>query len=276
MSILESLNLFNKSVRSQSKLELEFRFHTIHQKSVFENIYNSLLENGFERDFEKHLLKICFSNHKDYMNCETDSVENIRSEILGLSNIQGFCNTNTMSEDTTHIKKTRMSSTTNKEYGFKTVLCKEIPCSEYEINHLESRFKKTPKTFRLMNRLSLRHKDMPGLVVDMSIVKMKMNVSNMTNSGIFEASEQYEIEIELEEHDKPIEDMDLLSNHLKKTIKYILCGKYDTNFPISDLLKQNVLTEYKNLFSQSKYANFIGLLIYITKSKFVIGVCSLH
>jgi len=67
-----------------------------------------------------------------------------------------------------------------------------------------------------MNRLSLRHKDMPGLVVDMSIVKMKMNVSNMTNSGIFEASEQYEIEIELEEHDKPIEDMDLLSNHLKK------------------------------------------------------------
>jgi len=105
MSILESLNLFNKSVRSQSKLELEFRFHTIHHKSVFENIYNSLLENGFERDFEKHLLKICFSNHKDYMNCETDSVENIRSEILGLSNIQGFCNTNTMSEDTTHIKK---------------------------------------------------------------------------------------------------------------------------------------------------------------------------
>jgi len=98
---------------------------------------------------------------------------------------------------------------------------KKIPCSEYEINHLESRFKKTPKTFRLMNRLSLRHKDMPGLVVDMSIVKMKMNVSNMTNSGIFEASEQYEIEIELEEHDKPIEDMDLLSNHLKKNDKNI-------------------------------------------------------
>lgn len=258
MSILESLNYFNKSVRSQSKLELEFRFNTIHQKSVFENIYNILLENGFERDYEKHLLKICFSNNKDYMNCETDSVENIRSEILGLSNIQGFCNTNTMSEDTIHIKKTRISSTTNKEYGFKTVLCKEIPCSEYEINNLESKFKKTPKTFRLMNRLSLRHENMPGLVVDMSIVKMKMNVSNMTNSGIFEASEQYEIEIELEEHDKQIEDIDLLSNHLKKTIKYILCGKYDTNFPISELLKQNVLTEYKNLFSQSKYANFIG------------------
>ena len=44
MSILESLNYFNKSVRSQSKLELEFRFNTIHQKSVFENIYNILLE----------------------------------------------------------------------------------------------------------------------------------------------------------------------------------------------------------------------------------------
>jgi len=62
MSILESLNLFNKSVRSQSKLELEFRFHTIHQKSVFENIYNSLLENGFERDFEAFIKNLFFQS----------------------------------------------------------------------------------------------------------------------------------------------------------------------------------------------------------------------
>jgi hypothetical protein len=260
MSIIETLNIFNKTVLSQSNLELEVRFNFIKNKSDFENIYNTLLKYGFKRDFEKHILKICFSDKRksEYMDCETDSSENIRSEIQGLNHIKDFCTTETMPNETTHIKKTKLSSVNNKDYGFKIVICKEIPCSEYEIKTLQDKFKKYRKTFRLMNRLTLKHPDMPGILIDMSIVKMKTNVSKMGQSGIFESMEIYEIEIEIEEHDKPIENLDIISNYIKKTIKYILCGKNDTNFPISEKIKQETLNEYKNLFSTSKYASFIG------------------
>lgn len=255
MSIIESLNLFNKTIRSQSNLELELRFNTIKNKSDFENIYNTLLEYGFKRDREKYLLKICSSNG---VNCETDFAENIRSEILGLDDIKEFCNSNMMPQKTTHMKKTKLSTLTNKDYGFKIVLSKEIPCTEYEINTIEAKFKKTQKTFRLMNRLSLKHKDMPGLVIDMSIVKMKQNVTKLNDSGIFDMPEQYELEIELEEHSKPLDHIDTLNGNIKKIVKYILCGKQDSNFPISEIDKQNILNEYKNLFTTSKYASFIG------------------
>ena len=260
MSINKSVLNFNEKVMSQKNLELEIRFNSIKNKNEFDNIYNTLLQYGFRRDFEKHILKICFSDKKmsKFMNCEIDSNENIRSDILGLSNIKEFCMTNIIPQETTHMKKKRISSETNTDYGFKTVLCQETPCSEYEIKTIESNFNKSNKTFRLMNRLTLKHKDMPGFVIDMSIVKMKTNVSKMSKSGIFESIEIYEIEIELEEHDKPIDNVDIISNYIKKTIKYILCGKNDTNFPITEKDKENTLNEYKNLFSTSKYPSFIG------------------
>jgi len=257
MTIIESLNLFNKTVLSQSNLELEVRFNSIKNKSDFENVYNTLLQYGFKRDVEKHILKICLSDKSDYMNCETDSVENIRSEIVGLNSIKEFCTTETIPPDTTHMKKTKLSSVQNKDFGFKMVLSKETPCSEYEITNIETKFKKFRKTFRLMNRLTLRHANMPGVLIDMSIVKMKTNVSKMGNSGIFETSELYEIEIELEEHNKPIEPL-AVAQYIKKIVKYILCGKNDTSFPITEPTKQSVLNEYKNLFTTSKYVSFIG------------------
>jgi len=260
MSIKQSLIHFNEKVTSQKNLELEVRFQSIKNKNEFDNIYNTLLQYGFKREAEKHILKICFSDKQKskYMNCETDSAENIRSDIVGLNNIKEFCMTNNIPLETTHIKKKKLWSETNKDYGFKNVLCQESPCSEFEIKTIETEFNKSSKTFRLMNRLTLKNKDMPGFVIDMSIVKMKTNVTKMTKSGIFESIEIYEIEIEVDEHNEKIINVDDLTNSIKKTIKYILSGKNDTNFPITEKEKENTLNEYKNLFSSSKYASFIG------------------
>ena len=260
MSIKQSLIHFNEKVTSQKNLELEVRFQSIKNKNEFDNIYNTLLQYGFTRDAEKHILKICFSDKQKskYMNCETDSTENIRSDIIGLNNIKEFCITNNIPEETSHIKKKKIVSETNKDYGFKNVLCQETPCSEFEIKTIETEFNKSKKTFRLMNRLTLKNKDMPGFVIDMSIVKMKTNVTKMSKSGIFESNEIYEIEIEIDEHNEKIINIDDLTNYIKKTIKYILSGKNDTNFPITEKEKENTLNEYKNLFSTSKYPAFIG------------------
>ena len=134
MTIIENLNLFNKTVLSQSNLELEVRFNSIKNKSDFENVYNTLLHYGFKRDVEKHILKICLSDKSDYMNCETDSVENIRSEIVGLNSIKDFCMTETIPPDTSHMKKTKLSSVQNKDFGFKIVLSKYgIVLSKFKI-----------------------------------------------------------------------------------------------------------------------------------------------
>ena len=54
MSIIETLNIFNKTVLSQSNLELEVRFNFIKNKSDFENIYNTLLKYLLIKSFQIH------------------------------------------------------------------------------------------------------------------------------------------------------------------------------------------------------------------------------
>ena len=51
MSIQKSLIHFNEKVTSLKNLELEVRFNSIKNKNEFENVYNTLLQYGFVRDF---------------------------------------------------------------------------------------------------------------------------------------------------------------------------------------------------------------------------------
>ena len=261
MSIIQSLNEYNEMVESQQPLELEVRFKYTKNKSEFENIYNTLLHYGFKRDEEKHILKSCFYNDTykgKYMNCETDAKENMRSEIVGLADIKGFCSSNILPDITTHIKKRKIHGVDNTNYDFKIAISKEINCTDLEIKDIFDKWTRTKKTFRLMTRLTLKHDDMPGLVVDLSIVKMKKNSIKLSDSGIFGLDETYEIEIEIDNHTTKVSDVTTLAGYIKKTIKYILCGKNDTYFPISETIKTKVLNEYRSLYTSSKYASFIG------------------
>jgi len=67
-----------------------------------------------------------------------------------------------------------------------------------------------------MTRLTLQHPNMPGFIIDMSIVKMRHNALHFKDSGVFEEQELYEIELELNDHYKPIQDVSKMSEHIKK------------------------------------------------------------
>jgi len=249
MSVVESLKKFNELVTSHQPLELEFRLSTTN-KSDFERIYNQLLHYGFQRTAEKHLLKSTFSKPNDILH-------NIRSEIEGLSNIKALCDNNILPESTVHIKKENLYKK-ETDYNMTINICKELPVSKTTIEEVYSKWKTTKKTFRLMTRLTLHNPSMPGMVVDMSIVKMKHNALHFKNSGVFEEAEIYEIEVETTEHSNVVQPITPLAEDIKKVIKYILCGKDDTSFPISEQIKTTILNEYKGLFTQSKYIPFIG------------------
>ncbi|ADX05869.1 putative mRNA capping enzyme [Organic Lake phycodnavirus 1] len=249
MSVIESLKKFNELVTSHQPLEIEFRLST-KNKSEFEHIYNELLHYGFERSAEKHLLKASF-------NKTNDMLDKVRCEVEGLSNIKALCETNVLPENTQHIKKENLYRKKN-DYNMNLNISKEVPMNKTVIDEIYSKWKNTKKTFRLMTRLTLQHPNMPGFIIDMSIVKMRHNALHFKDSGVFEEQELYEIELELNDHYKPIQDVSKMSEHIKKTIKYILSGKDDTSFPISEKIKNDVLNEYKSLFTQSKYIPFIG------------------
>lgn len=249
MSILESLQKFNEMVTTHQPLELELRLNT-KNKSEFERIYSELLHYGFRRDAEKHILKSTFYK-------PTETTQFVRSEIEGLANIKAFCNNNILPENTVHIKKENMYKTTT-DYAMNIIMCKELPVSKSTIEEVYSNWKGSKKTFRLMTRLTLTHPAMPGLFVDMSIVKMKQNALNFSECGIFEQDEIYEVELEVAEKNKKLDTITELANDIKKTIKYILCGKDDTSFPITEKVKRSVLNEYKSLFTTSNYIPFIG------------------
>ena len=252
MSVKESLIEFNKQVLSNSPLELEVRFASFSDKNTFERIYTSLTHYGFTKKAEQHTLK-CIP--------ENTEIANIRCEINELPNIKSYCDSNILPDNTIFMKKTSIIKGKYNEYAFKTTMSKETPALKHEIDTIYTKWGSIwkNKTYRLMNRITLVHETMVGFRVDMSIVKMKTKVNHFSTSGILEDNEQYEIEIEIDNNTEQIKDIDILEKNMKKTIKYILCGLDDSNFPITIKDKSDVLNEYKSLYGSTKrFASFIG------------------
>ena len=101
-----------------------------------------------------------------------------------------------------------------------------------------------------MNRVRLTHPDYP-VFVDCSIVKSSKRkgykmISEYTiqESNLFGNPEGYEIEIEMDNSKK---NMDDVAGKLKKVIKYVLSGIQESNYPIGYSEMNSVLKGYMNL-----------------------------
>jgi hypothetical protein len=117
----------------------------------------------------------------------------------------------------------------------------------------------TDKSFRYMNRVTMGHPSMLGVIVDLSVVKSikkkdgLLKEKEFSLSKIFEEPDEYEIEVEL----KPekigklnAESFTKLVNDLKKTIKYISSGFQSSNFPIPNNEQDKICYEYYSLFGR--------------------------
>ena len=198
-----------------------------------------------------------------------------RCEIYGLRDIQQYCKTNDWSlcSTTRFVKKSLVSGTKgnisdfySNEYGFKLSLRDEhsVPGTEIHtdpyLKYMKTHWNDYDKAYRQLNRTSFS--TLGGLVtVDLSIVKSSTKTDTtqfvyfkeLNSSGLYESMETFEIEIEfnnqnIAENYKTSNDIYTYTTntiiHVREVINIVLCGLYQTAFPITKTEMKYVLIDY--------------------------------
>ena len=130
------------------------------------------------------------------------------------------------------------------------------------IQGLHDTWQDSKKTFRYINRITYR-KDGEPYKIDLSVVKSNNSdkrrrmipTYRVDESGVFDNTEGYEIEIEMLPRYElgAYNDVGLLESALKTGIKTVLAGLQESNYPISYDEQDSVKQEYVKLFKGSDY-----------------------
>tara|TARA_Y100000389_G_scaffold193937_1_gene223307 strand:+ start:16616 stop:19975 length:3360 start_codon:yes stop_codon:yes gene_type:complete len=272
------INNFNK-FKENEMFEFEVRFGTKKIRQItridFYNVIKSLLNNDFVLDSEEYNLRIILD----------DSNSNLRTNIKGLNDIQKYCKTNNISniddnnleflEKNYHYNDGEKCLYDFDDYNFR--ISQQIETvynkTNEKVKDILINWPSRKKIFRFMKRFVFKNNRFPFLL-HLSIVKMSNKNSNersfinIKDADVFNSNEIYEIEIEFINSQikiskkKDYSDIILL---LKETIKYVLIGLQQTNYPISLSESNNIIEEYltlikKNTPSSSNYSSrdFIG------------------
>ena len=243
--------------------ELEIRFGTRGKfitKHQYDNVLKKLQSVGFYlvNNEGLHLLRIM--NQYDP---NIKQISNIRTEIRNLENIQYYCKHNRVPEQKDAVifqKKFNMKENNNpvkpfdnNDFNFRVSFQIEdnIYYNSTLISNLLERWEQIPKSYRFMNRVELKHHELP-FICHLSIVKSSKKLKNgsyvyeknIRNVDLFNKRETYEIEIEID-HEKLTRfsskiDFETLISNMKKMIKYVLCGLQNTNtlYPIINKIKK--------------------------------------
>jgi len=269
--------------------ELEIRFGTNHKlsrpitKIDYDNVVKQLYAYGFvpENSDGTQLLRIAC----EYMDPRTGmtKMSNIRAEIVGSDLIQEYCRTNSLqrvidmpstvfnklkfTQKTTAIDKAgvmikrldmddfnfRVSFQTEQDYNIQSNVTRNIL----------SKWTDSKKMFRSMNRTRFRHPEFP-IFADLSIVKMpkrtnKVAIPHYTiqESGVFNNSEQYEVELEIDNMrvgtGSAFNSAPKLMDALRKCIRIVLSGLQGTKYPISYVERDTILQSYMRVVNGEAY-----------------------
>ena len=236
--------------------ELEIRFGNKNTEKITKNRFDSTIQYLLSKNFS-------FENSGvTYLNI---SVDNIRMNINNAINIQKFCNTNQLPDDSAYVKKIQYlindkpAIVNYDDFNFRISYSKEtnLDVKDELINALKSNWMISKKNFRLINRYTLIHPDYP-VKIDLSIVRDAYN-TNVRDSNIFKSTQKYEIEIEI---NNTIQQLEQLNSVIFKVSKYILCGLQNTNFPVSYNELKDIGKKYLELIgvvgNEITPTNFIG------------------
>jgi mRNA (guanine-N7-)-methyltransferase len=284
----------NPLYRNDGKInELEVRFGTNTKlakpisKIDYDNVIKKIYAAGFTTDNNDGLQILRIQN--EYIDVRTGftKVSNIRAEIVGLDLIQEYCKSNNIQKI---LSMTSSINAANYKVKFtqKTPPTKDgvnvRPVDFYDFNfrvsyQLEQDF--TPvsniaktiiqkwsdskKLFRLLNRVRFSHPDYP-FFVDVSIVKGNKKVAGskvpipqytIQDAGVFENTESYEVEIELDNTrigiSTPYDTRDKLLAIIRKGIRLILGAIQGSNYPISFEEKETVLQSMMKTIHGKEY-----------------------
>ena len=283
-----SLAYMNSQDTRYSYTEMEVKFGTRGIKPLtkidYDNVVKKLLANGWHPTNPEglYLLRI----QPEFLDARTGqyktsgNFDRFRIEIDGFTHTQNYCKTNSIQFVN---DKNPSSIKINRKTPVKVSKDKDeiIPSANFDdfnfrvsINNEETisktgkigqdvfeNWNKTKKVFRYLNRVTFVHTDYP-FKIDISIVKSStkndrgwmIQTYNIDESNVFNNSESYEIEIEVEKNAKQkYRTPSDLSNALQKTITQVLSGLQKTNFPISYPEQRNVLQNYHKLLFEEEY-----------------------
>ena len=269
-------------------VEMEVRFGTRGRTKIFKQDYDEvvkrLLSAGFVKENEQDLLRI--NNQYTDVRKGITKMSNVRTELTGLATIQQYCRTNSLSdvaEGSGGIGFTqKMGFGGNSgtgvvikpvdfdDFNFRIALQteKSLTRTSGMIRELLDEWGNKKKTFRYLNRVTLKHPDHP-FKVDMSIVKTSsmgksgygnrlqaVPVYNIAESNVFQNAEEYEIEIEVdnaEVHQNPTlyGTPETLYGAMRKGIHLILAGLQRTNYPVSYNERDEVILQYMKMVNGS-------------------------
>ena len=250
--------------------ELEVRFGTKKIKSIskidFYNVIKSLLNYNFKSTNENYSLKIILDNE----------FSKVRTQINGFPNIKHYCKYNSVeniidSNNIEFIEKDYFNIDNNKlypldfdDYNFRVSFQteKKYSINESIIQDIINKWNNTKKIFRYIKRFEFTNPDFPFLI-HCSIVKTSKTTNgklvpqfNIKDSDVFNSIEHYEIEIELNNIAFSVNnDLNSLSiyKNFKEIIKYILIGLQETNYPISIVEQNNIITNYLKIIKSKNY-----------------------
>ena len=263
--------------------ELEVKFGTKHRGALtridFDNIIRNLKSKGFTgvRATGSYRLTI----QSSFIDKRTGDVKmsNIRVEVPSLSNIKKFCETNNFAvrgdggeilvdrlpKYVTFTQKRRkylndkvVRPVDFDDFNFRLDLKEEnnVPSSDRRVKSMLRDWENSKKMYRFIKRFTFTHKNYP-LKVDCSIVKTsKMEGGHMLSAytiqdaNLFKNPEHYEVEIEIASLSDiaryEIQKKDIISD-MRKTIRIILGGWQQTNYPIAFSEQTKIQQNYMKL-----------------------------
>jgi len=245
--------------------ELEVRFRTTSKNKLtkieFDNVIRRVKSLGFRTSNPRGEYQLKIQGEFTDVKTGRTKMSNLRTQIDGISSIQDYCKSNSLQNlesSTSYMMKTyaKIGDDTvfpinNDDLQFRISYQKESMMTNKmpAVRQLISEWANTRKNFRYINRVSFNHPLMP-IRVDMSVVKSSLNQKqyNIQDSGVFGASETYEIEVEVYNDILPFTiQPSELERHIKTAIKYVLSGLQNSNYPIGLREQGEVAKAYHKL-----------------------------
>jgi len=260
-------------------LEYEIRFGTIGRRRItrinYDNVIRQLKSVGFNFTYEQYTLKI----QSEYTSTTGRwGISNIRTELSGLKLIQRFCKTNKITDEHGRVifgvlfnQKTpyfydvpgkseqyNIRPKNYDEFNFRVSLQEEknLRSTHGLVSQLINDWDTKKKIYRLVNRITGTHPNLPGIKIDMSVVRSSDKNKrggmiphfNITDANVFENTPTYEIEIEYDnKNTRFISKPSIASTHIRSVITNILRGLQQTNFPVRYTEIDSVLEEYMSI-----------------------------
>jgi len=282
-----SLAEFELEATKRKNIELEVRFGTKGIKRIdkldFDNVIKKLKSVGYSINRELYLLRA----YPEFIDPVTgiNKVSSLRLEIDGIRMIQEYCKTNSLNGilyASNFVQKNSYKKSNGEairpieynDFNFRVAMSTEniLKDSSPLKDELINKWADIKKTFRYINRVEFRHDDIP-FNVDLSIVKrshrgvlqdkyikkgfyarqIEIPEYTIADSEVFDDEPIYEIEIEMVQSLIKNYSSNELIKLLKQTIKYVLSGLQQTNYPVSYTEQNNVIKQYLMIIKGQDY-----------------------